>query len=80
MSDKAKKNKEKRAAEKAKKEAKNSSRIVADHVAKEAKALAAQVRLDFIIFCSSILQKYALSYLTYICPKTNYFYAMILIE
>ena len=50
MSDKAKKNKEKRAAEKAKKEAKNSSRIVADHEAKEAKAIADKVRLDFHFF------------------------------
>jgi hypothetical protein len=61
----------KREAEKAKKEAKNSSRLVADHEAKEAKALVAQVRLDFIFFRSNILQKYALFYLTYICPKTT---------
>jgi hypothetical protein len=50
MTDKAKKYKEKRAAEKAKKEAKNRAKLMTYNETKEVKAIAAQVRLDFYLF------------------------------
>jgi hypothetical protein len=65
----------KRAAEKAKKEANNRARKSSHDTNKVDKAIAAQVRLDFhLFFRSNILQKYALSYLSCICPQniTNF--------